>query len=546
MKKIFITISLLFSLTLTSANSVEVTIEAKITGLYVAFFNRAADQAGLEYWTNTADNVANQGGDVSSVFKTLSGGFATHPTFTLTYEHLEDKAFVEAIYRNALGRDGDAEGIAYWTDLIERGMSRSNMVATFVELSLVTNLTKENYPSLSDTELAAAQLRQDLITNKVSVAVTFTNQLGTLSNVENGDEPESDPAYLASIKIISEVTEDAKTVSSVLGFLEGIVGNDDPVWQINEADNIGDNNKILKELIIGKTFYSKSINYLRIDSYSDDGNLYSYVEGMDSTRLTGSYSFINGTMITKWDNGYTSEFKLYSANSEFIQFYENGTLGFKYYYERKIPDNAITEEQGSYSLLAGKTFYQYCKIDGTWNFTPLVFNEDKNLILGEDTAKTSRHYRMSLAIGFDIENNVSTDGYDHYSYQGTHNEVPIFDDGNHSVVLLPEEHYIYYVNQGSGLINSKYGATFCGEGCYQPSRPSGMMFAAVFTEEDNHLFATKETCNSSFYYNKLREMGIDPETDSVADETLLWSDCGGDCFIYYNGANNQVPSLPIF
>ena len=62
MKKIFIILSLLFSLTLTSANAVEVTQEAKITGLYVAFFNRAADQEGLEYWTNTADNVAKQGG----------------------------------------------------------------------------------------------------------------------------------------------------------------------------------------------------------------------------------------------------------------------------------------------------------------------------------------------------------------------------------------------------------------------------------------------------------------------------------------------------
>ncbi len=239
MKKMFIAISLLFSLTITSSNAVEVSVEAKITGLYVAYFNRAADQAGLKYWTDKADEVAKQGDDVSSVFKTLSAGFATHPTFKSTYEHLGNKAFVEAIYRNALGRDGDAEGIGYWTDLLDRViMNRPDMVATFVELSMVKDLTKENFPNLTDEELAAAQLRQDLITNKVRIAVTFTNQLDTLSNVVNSNAPESDPAYLASIKIISEVNEDVATVTAVLAFLDKIIDHNTPIAQINGVGQI--------------------------------------------------------------------------------------------------------------------------------------------------------------------------------------------------------------------------------------------------------------------------------------------------------------------
>ena len=87
MRKIFIAMSLLFSLTITSANAVEVTPEAKITGLYVAYFDRAADQEGLKYWTDKADEVAREGGDESEVFKTLSEGFATHPTFKSTYDY---------------------------------------------------------------------------------------------------------------------------------------------------------------------------------------------------------------------------------------------------------------------------------------------------------------------------------------------------------------------------------------------------------------------------------------------------------------------------
>jgi len=246
----FIAMSLLFSLMFTSVNAAEVnvTVEAKITGLYVAFFNRAADQKGLDYWVAKTDEVAQQGGDVSSVFKIIAGGFATHPTFKSTYDHLENKAFVEAIYKNALGRDGDAKGIAYWTDLVERAMSRPDMVAAFVELAMVTDLTAEKYKDLSDEDRVAAQLRQDLITNKATVAVAFTKQLEELSNVENNDAPESDPAYIASIMIISGVTEDKTTVLNATAFLRGIIGNSDPVGQINEAK--------LKVLLAGKTLYT--------------------------------------------------------------------------------------------------------------------------------------------------------------------------------------------------------------------------------------------------------------------------------------------------
>ena len=218
---------------LTSANAVEVSKEEKITGLYVAYFNRAADQEGLTYWTDKADEVAKAGGDVSSVFKKLSGGFATHPTFKSTYDHLNNKEFVSLIYRNALGRAGDVEGIDYWTKKLDfEGMIRSDVVSDFVELSLLTDLTKENYPNLTDAELAAAQLRQDLITNKVLIALSFTIQLDELSNVANNQDPERDPAYLASIEIISDVTEDISTLLDLWDFLDSIYESDDPISEI--------------------------------------------------------------------------------------------------------------------------------------------------------------------------------------------------------------------------------------------------------------------------------------------------------------------------
>lgn len=219
MKKIFLTLALLLTFANTSVGATEVSLESKITGLYVAFFNRAADQEGLDYWTSRGEAAQQRGDSTSDVLMELSRGFSRHPSFGRNYEGMNNHEFVEAIYRNVLGREGDSEGIAYWARELTNGMSRSDMVSVFVEASLTSDLTPENYPGLSSEELAAAQLRKDLIANKVSVALAFTRQMGERSNVADNQNPENDPAYLASIEIISEVTEDMRTVSDAIAYL---------------------------------------------------------------------------------------------------------------------------------------------------------------------------------------------------------------------------------------------------------------------------------------------------------------------------------------
>jgi glycosyltransferase involved in cell wall biosynthesis len=66
---------------------------------------------------------------------------------------MTNREFVEAIYKNVLGKNGDEEGIKFWTNYLDTN-SRSDMVSDFVELSLTLKLTKENFPNLSDEELA--------------------------------------------------------------------------------------------------------------------------------------------------------------------------------------------------------------------------------------------------------------------------------------------------------------------------------------------------------------------------------------------------------
>ena len=221
-----------------TANAREVTFEAKITGLYVAFFNRAADEGGLTYWTQKGNTAQQNGDTVSNVLKELAAGFAQHPSFTRAYGDMDNQEFVEAVYRNTLGREGDAQGVSYWTGLLNGGMSRSDFVSIFVEAALTFDRNDPQYADLSEEDLNAAQLRQDLISNKVEAALAFTHQLGVLSNVseEHQNDPENDPAYLASIKIISGVTEENSTVETVLSFLESIENREDSIDIILSTD----------------------------------------------------------------------------------------------------------------------------------------------------------------------------------------------------------------------------------------------------------------------------------------------------------------------
>jgi hypothetical protein len=224
MQKLLLIILLITNLLAINIKAKEVTLEEKITGLYIAFFNRAADEEGLTYWKNKGEEAKTNGKDVSDVLKLLAFQFAQHPSFDRAYGDMVNQTFVEAVYRNTLGREGDAQGVAYWTALLYNGLSRSDFVSIFVEAALTFDRNDPQYATLSEEELDAAQLRQNLLANKVEIALQFTYQLGESTNIpeDNNAKPEETPAYIASIKIISEVNEQPESVQIVKSFLDYI------------------------------------------------------------------------------------------------------------------------------------------------------------------------------------------------------------------------------------------------------------------------------------------------------------------------------------
>jgi murein DD-endopeptidase MepM/ murein hydrolase activator NlpD len=111
---------------------------ARLFRLYWASFNRSPDPAGALYWIGQQDNCLG--------LDAIADLFATSQEFDRRYGPLDDEGFVRRIYHNVLGRSAEAAGLAYWSDLLERGrLSRGGVV---LNVSLSPEFTRRHrYPS---------------------------------------------------------------------------------------------------------------------------------------------------------------------------------------------------------------------------------------------------------------------------------------------------------------------------------------------------------------------------------------------------------------
>ena len=97
---------------------------AQVMRLYSATLNRTPDQGGLEANTGALASLGLQG---------LANTFVASAEFQARFGALNNQQFVEQLYVFALGRAGDAPGIASWVALLNGGASRGQVVVGFSE-----------------------------------------------------------------------------------------------------------------------------------------------------------------------------------------------------------------------------------------------------------------------------------------------------------------------------------------------------------------------------------------------------------------------------
>ncbi|RRV84163.1 DUF4214 domain-containing protein [Stutzerimonas stutzeri] len=156
-------------------------IASQVQALYVGYLGRAADQAGLDFWTNAIVNG-------TSTIESVALGFTLSQEYTSKYEGLSNEELVAAIYQNVLGRAADADGLAFWVGELEKGVQ-----------------TPETLLAAMINSLGAVD--QKVIDNKVYVANAYTAAAGADYKAEAG------------AKILEGVDGTAASVAKAIGTL---------------------------------------------------------------------------------------------------------------------------------------------------------------------------------------------------------------------------------------------------------------------------------------------------------------------------------------
>lgn len=126
-----------------------------IQKLYIAYFNRPADVAGLNYWEGQLDaNRISLGA--------LAQSFSEQVEYRNIYGGKSSSDVISAIYKNLFARAADAEGLAYWAGQIDGGKVNFGTAA----LAILNGAS----PGSQDDKT---------IQNKLSFATDFTNSLNT-------------------------------------------------------------------------------------------------------------------------------------------------------------------------------------------------------------------------------------------------------------------------------------------------------------------------------------------------------------------------------
>ena len=156
--------------------------QAQITAvqqLYVSYLGRAADKAGLDFWSNAIANG-------TSTIESVATGLTLATEYTTAYGNLSNDALVDAVYTNVLGRSADAAGKAFWVAAFGNGTVKAD---TFVA-SLIQSLGAQD---------------QATINNKTFVAQTYTDTVGDQYTPAGG------------AAVIAGVTNDPATVTTAIG-----------------------------------------------------------------------------------------------------------------------------------------------------------------------------------------------------------------------------------------------------------------------------------------------------------------------------------------
>ncbi len=147
---------------------------ADIQKLYITYFNRPADSAGLNYWMNSSISL-----------KDISNSFSEQTEYASLYAGLSNEKIIINIYQNLFGHIPDYQGLAYWLSEINAGRTTLGTAAFMI---------------------SGGAKNKDKITidSKVNAASALTNEVNSLAKVLAYETPRAKAFVKAWLDKISD------------------------------------------------------------------------------------------------------------------------------------------------------------------------------------------------------------------------------------------------------------------------------------------------------------------------------------------------------
>jgi len=137
------------------------TTASDVQSLYLAYFNRPADPAGLIYWVDQIDGTTKQS------LTSVANNFALQTEYTGAIVGLDLNAKINSVYLNVFGHAADAPGLLYWSQQVSSGAVSFGKMALAVlsgpaagsaDALAVTSKLAASATFTSDVQLSAASI----------------------------------------------------------------------------------------------------------------------------------------------------------------------------------------------------------------------------------------------------------------------------------------------------------------------------------------------------------------------------------------------------
>ncbi len=145
---------------------------ASLTEMYLAYFNRAPDSLGLDYWASRLSEGMSLP-QIAASFSVQSETVTQYPA------NLSTQSFVTDVYQNVLGRTPDTAGFNYWIGQLQNGaVSQSTFILAIINGAQASTGSSVDAAYLSNKEVVGAHFA-------ITDGLTDTTQAHAVMNLYN-------------------------------------------------------------------------------------------------------------------------------------------------------------------------------------------------------------------------------------------------------------------------------------------------------------------------------------------------------------------------